>query len=288
MIQVSQSIKNFIIKLFEIKPVIITKEVIKEIPIEIEKIIYKDLTEDDENMKIGNVSVPKRIINICYTIRDKYPEEDLYYYRTIKLKDKTITIDVPLRDWISPISSHYKWCNERGLTLENYVKLNKENGNKFTMEQLIDALRFEIYRQYIPTKQYRYDSSLYGENENWEPVIDTWHMKLGDCESSSMQLQCLFLAAGLIGPLEYLNWNTCGQTPLGGHSTITCFNFETNSWRHLESTSTSTNALKLADLPEIHDSSDQLNITDVWFSFCSQMSRAKEMIDLASKLKTIK
>jgi len=222
-------------------------------------------------------NISRSILSKCDDIQNKYPEKNLIYYKTIKLKDKIIYPSVKLQDFITPMYSHYKWCKDNKLTIEDFIRINKENDNKYTMEELLDSLRFQIFKKYARMKSYQCDSKLYGVPEMWESPLNIWYIKQGDCESSSLSLLCLFKAAGFNNDLEHLNWAVCGDTKYGGHCVVHIYSLVKKKWYHLETTKTKIKEQEIKQLPEIHDESNPLCITDIWFSFNSQLSRATEV-----------
>jgi len=93
----------------------------------------------------------------------------------------------------------------------------------------------------------------------------------------------LFEAAGLTGELRSLYWNVCGQTELGGHSTVYVYDLQNDKWRHMETTATSTPYTSFYGLPFNTTETDQLRITDVWFSFNSDVARHTFKTDVSEK-----
>jgi len=213
---------------------------------------------------------PQNILDLAETKRTAYPIRNIVYKGyTIKLKNTIRKPEIKVQDFIQVLRSHHEWLENGGLTLQAYLK--KYDGIDYGV--VMNHLMFDIYRAYVPRKSYALDSDLYGISEQWSPTIDSWYLKKMDCENSSNELMSLFKAAGLTGPLEHFSWNSCGSTPLGGHSTVYCWDFSNEVWRHLETTVTSVSESEFTDLPENGDPNDQLGITDVWWSFNSQVAR---------------
>ena len=104
-----------------------------------------------------------------------------------------------------------------------------------------------------------------------------------DCENSSNELMCLFESAGLVGDLKHFSWNVCGDCKLGGHSTIYCYDFKNEGYRHFETTKTQVFNKDFYSLPKHTNKSDSLNITSVWWSFNSAVARHTFKTDAARK-----
>jgi len=224
--------------------------------------------------------IPDFIKNKCEEIKNEYPQANITYTGyTIKLNSKTITPAIDITDFIHVLNSHKKWCEKYNYTLKDYLCMYPD----LEFGKVINKLMFDIYKKYLPTKSYVYDSTLYGIGEQWSPLIDSWYLKKMDCENSTFELMALFEAAGLTGELRSLYWNVCGQTELGGHSTLYAYDLQNNKWRHMETTATSTSCSTFYGLPFNTDTKDQLRITDVWFSFNSDIARHTFKTDASKK-----
>lgn len=231
-----------------------------------------------EMKKQVDLIIPPEILGLADSMNSKYPlAKILYTGYPIRLKDKTLNPEIHVQDFITPLWSHFEWIEARNLTLEQY--LAKSQGISFG--EVLNKLMFDIYQAWAPTKRYEYDSNLYGISEYWSPAIDSWYVKRMDCENSSIELIALFMAAGIKGPLSAFTWVVCGDTPLGGHATVECYDFKLGKWRHLESTATSVPVSGFDKLPFHDDANDKLNITNVWFSFNSEISRSEFKTDAA-------
>ena len=234
-------------------------------------LLIEDLKDKLSKLKAEiNKDIPQNVIYKCIDLRNAYPKATITYAGYgIKLKNSIVKPNVDIRDFIYVLESHRKWCLLNGLTLAQYKYKNEE----MEFGELVNSLQFEIYKKYIARKTYQYDSTLYGIDEHWSPLIDSWYLKKMDCENSSFELMALFEAAGLTGVLKNLTWNVCGMAKLGGHSTVYCYDLKNNVWRHLETTTTYTNINSFYQLPLNTDETDKANIYNVWFSFNSETAR---------------
>jgi len=241
-----------------------------------QSIIDKDnqiavLVSDNEKLEKENAGIiPNDIKKLADEMKASYPSAVIYYKGyTIKLKNSTQKPNVKVQDFIQVLESHRQWVSSKGLTLQNYLLTHPQ----LEFGEVVNKLMFDIYKAYAPTKTYMYDSDLYGVDEQWAPLIDTWYLKKMDCENSTNELMALFEAAGLTGDLKSFYWNVCGRCSLGGHSTLYCYDFKDKTWRHIETTETRVLYSNFHKLPDNKDTNDKLNITSVWWSFNSDIAR---------------
>jgi len=117
---------------------------------------------------------------------------------------------------------------------------------------------------------YEYDKQLFKIDELWQFPFETRCTKLGDCEDWALSLASYLIASGV----PY--WRVrcvAGETWKGfGHATVYVLADDLKTWVHINSTTpiSMINANNLTDLPKSNDSSDDIGIRDVWFSFNKQ------------------
>jgi len=201
--------------------------------------------------------IPDNIKRIIDYYDNKYPKQKIYYQgitlHTKKFGDVKLKIYIP--DYIQSFRSLEIWLEERGLTLQNYLKKYKEYA------VAIDELRFDIYKEFLKEKKYMLDSELWGDKEFWSPSLFSWYLRkrgkfYGDCDSLSIVLMSLFKAAGL----PRLQRLVAGRTYSGyGHCTIHIFNLKNKIWLQYEPTALS---------PYVFDKDKDrpIAIKQVWFS----------------------
>jgi hypothetical protein len=228
------------------------------------------LKDDLKDLEESKDLIPSEIINKAEELKNSYPSANIVYKGyTIKLKSSTRVPEIRVQDFIQVINSHKDWIRTTGLSLDKYRELYPD----MSFGDLINKLMFDIYKKYAPRKSYVTDNILYGVDEQWAPALDTWYLRQMDCENSTNELMCLFEASGLTSELRSFYWNVCGDTSVGGHSTLYAYDFKNDTWRHFETTATSVPYADFYSLPDNHDNTDELNITSVWWSFNSDIAR---------------
>ncbi len=256
------------------------RKLVGKLNIEIGKLeddIEELLDELNEVKMSADVIIPEDIKKKALELKNEYPEANIIYKGyVINLKTGDFKPSVKVQDFIQVLHSHRKWIEERNLTLKKYL----EKYPSLSFGEVVNKLMFDIYKAYAPIKSYMYDKDLYGLAEQWAPTIDTWYLKKMDCENSTIELMALFEASGLVGELKNFYWNVCGMCQLGGHSTLYCWDFKNNCWRHFETTVRKVTASDFYSLPTNKDKNDKLNITNVWFSFNSDVARHKFKTDV--------
>jgi hypothetical protein len=176
------------------------------------------------------------------------------------------------------MNSHREFCEVNGFTLKKYLEKFKD----LSFGEVVNKLMYDISKGYVGRKRYMYDKDLYGVSEQWAPPIDTWYLRKMDCENSTNELMALFEAAGLVGELRSFYWNVVGNSPVGGHSTLYAWDFKNLVWRHIETTVTKISYMSFDSFPTNDDTNDRSRITDVWFSFNSDVARHTFKTDAAA------
>jgi len=229
------------------------------------------LQAENDELKKAARPVPEAIVNKARDIQGSYPAANIVYAGyTIKLKNRNVTPEIRVQDFVHVLPSHRLWCEKRNLLLTTYV----ENNPDANFGELVNELMMDIYLAWLGSKTYVTDAELYGVDEQWAPALDTWYVRTMDCENSTLELMDLFEAAGLTGILRAFYWNVCGATFSGfGHSTLNAYDFRDDCFRHMETTATVTNLKTFHDLPRWDNAADDSNIKDVWWSFNSETAR---------------
>jgi hypothetical protein len=182
---------------------------------------------------------------------------------------ETKKADIDIRDFITTLAGHREWCKERGLSLREYLDMHPSRG----FGEVINMLQFDVYREYMKTR------GCIGRNRTsgggWTPSIDRWYTYPKNSTAISLDLLSLFHSAGLVNELEAFSWGVCGQTRVGEHMAVCCYDFTTKRWRMLEPTLRKIEAKSFYNLPLCCNTATPLNFTSVWFSFNSQHTRHK-------------
>lgn len=223
--------------------------------------------------------IPINYYNLRLLFDKKYPYSIVKYKgRPIKYlvsgKERIFVPDVHVSNYIYDFVELRTYLVERGLTWEEYYK------NKYkSFSEAMDSLREDIYEELTKMINYRFDVDLFGDNENWSGSWISYYLTINgkrymDCEDSSFLLMALFKASGMPRGFQRA---VCGDTKLGGHCAVHCYNFKKDIWEHFETTSQK----KL-----IFPAKDTRNIAfyNIWFSFDWEYSWSKE----SSKLLTEK
>lgn len=111
---------------------------------------------------------------------------------------------------------------------------------------------------------YSYDSSTWQTPEFWMFASETEAFGMGDCEDMAIWRYVGCRIAGI--PPEMLR--VAAGTTFSNEGHATNFYFASDlRWHHINSTSNFSAAKDVCDLPVTKQSSDRLNLRDVWFSF---------------------
>lgn len=116
---------------------------------------------------------------------------------------------------------------------------------------------------------YAFDSTTWNTPEFWMFASETEAMGRGDCEDMAIWRYVGCRIAGI--PAEMLRVAAGTTFSLEGHATNFYFASDLK-WHHINSTSNYGPSQDVKDLPVTKQSSDKLNLKDVWFSFNEDMT----------------
>ena len=204
---------------------------------------------------------------IANNLNEKHPRKDVKYNLIIETAEKDIIKNIPVQNFIFSFYEIAQELHENGLTVDYYQAQN----TNMSYGEMINELAFDIYKFTRGKVKYQYDQETYGHFEKWQTPDLTYWLGIGDCEDSSVLLASYFLAAGI----PSFCWRvTAGQSKLGGHATVYMYDFNTQTWRHLEATDNKPKATKFNELPD-KNNKDDLWIDDIWFSFTEKYAYNK-------------
>ena len=232
---------------------------------------YKDNLEKCENF-INELKADNELKNYW---NNKYRIGKITY-KGRPLPFSNININIPVNILITPndpfiIEDLKKW---------NLYKTGEDP------ETLVPKIYKKIKTDYY---KYAYDRNTWGTNELWEFPFEVREMrKKGkgvDCDSWSHFKLSYYIAAGVP------NWMVkvvCGNTDLGGHSTIYVYSKKDNTWHHINSTygKNYSNVKTYPTHDDARNGKDKIGINNVWFSFNNEFCWYKFKSDLPDELKS--
>lgn len=189
---------------------------------------------------------------------NKYPKADITYTgRTFGPSQKMIPIDVRLL--ITPTDFHI-----HDILKQNNLYI-KDGNYEEGVPKIYNWIKNNFY-------SYAFDQNVFGISEFWEFPFEILEGKRihgqnsFDCDSWANFQSSFYIAAGVPA------WKVrvvIGNCKLGGHSTVYVHSDETNKFHHLNSTYGGKFNTKISQFPTTDDAdtTDQLGIGNVWFSF---------------------
>jgi len=219
----------------------------------------------------SSIQIPEEILKRADKERESYPIANIRYAGyTIKLKDSILKPEIVVQDFIHVLPGHREWIRSRKLSLKEFLAANPS----MEFGEALNQSAFKIWKEYLKSKVYIFDFDLFGVDEQWASLLETWYIRKMDCENSTLEFMALLEAAGFDGILRSFYWNVCGGTFSGfGHSTCYFYDFRDDCYRHFETTLTSTPLSNFHMLPKNKDPIDESNLKDVWWSFNSDVAR---------------
>lgn len=193
----------------------------------------------------------------------KYPTANISYTgRTFGPTTKMIPIDVRLL--ITPNDYH---IHEILTTNKLYIK---DNNYETGVTKIYNWIRNTMY-------SYAFDQNVFGVPEFWEFPFEILEgkrlhgQKSFDCDSWANFQASFYIAAGVPA------WKVrvvIGNCQLGGHSTVYVHSDVDNKFHHLNSTYGNKQYTQIHEYPTTDDAetTDQLGIKNVWFSFNNQLA----------------
>jgi len=186
---------------------------------------------------------------------DKYKTGRITYRgRSLPFSKKVCTI--PVNILITPHDPYIK------SDLKNWGFFDDDEDWETKIPKIYKKIREEYYK-------YRYDRLVWGADEVWEFPFEMrakGFSKGFDCDSYSHFQASYYIAAG------FPRWRVrvvCGNTQLGGHSTIYIYSMKDGEWHHLNSTyGRDYNEIsKFPTHKDAEEGNDRIGINNVWFSF---------------------
>jgi hypothetical protein len=210
--------------------------------------------------EVKKEEIPTRLLPLKKQLDEKHPKAIITHELPImKAKGNVEEVEIRVQNFVTDFWELRNRVGNLGFTMKAY----REKYPDLPYEERAMLLAFDIFKHTRRYVTYKYDSNQFGLKEFWLLPEVTYYLGEGDCEDSSNLLLSWFKAAGIP---SFMVRNTCGETKLGGHSTVYVYDFKAGLWRHMEATETSIRAKQFEQLPT-KNNPDQLWITDVWFSF---------------------
>ena len=161
---------------------------------------------------------------------------------------------IKVTDYITVIQSMKDWCKDKGLMF-----------TKEPTPENVSRHAWNVYSNFTKLITYVTDKDLYGVDEFWQASSLQFYIKnkgkwVADCENFANLCLGLIFASGVPRGLCRV---TCGMTKLGGHASLTCWDWRTKKFEQWETTSRY--ARKITE-------KDNININEVWFSFDNKYS----------------
>jgi len=214
------------------------------------------LLEQIKELKLNQKAViPTDTLQMFEYYNNKHKSKIIYYAGTnIKLRGRNKQLSVRVCDYIHITESMRAWLRDNNLMYDgNYTK------------ESLSKHAWKVYSKFVTTTKYVRDRVLHDVSEHWGnnlqlPYIRNRGKIEGDCESLCNYCVGLMIASGI--PEDMLR-NTVGGTKLGGHSSLTCWDWRTSKFEQWETTSTT---------PMVVGEDSDILIIKVWFSFTQTRS----------------
>lgn len=206
----------------------------------------------EENFRISYIHPMAQYWN------ERRPYADIKYAGRYLPMSTSKKISIPVQLYVTPNDTDIlKDIKTYGLKIKDPLNCN------------IDIVKIYRHTRTKPSNSYRYqyDEVALGVPELWFFPFELRFAKKGDCDDWGNELASYLIAAGV--PRYRVRCVVGNTWSGGGHHTIYVLADDLKTWYHINSTTGISNIRqkKLTDFPKSNDSSDDIGIKDVWFSY---------------------